>query len=49
MVRSDHLSNSKNGGVCIYYNKAVPLKVINVNYNYLNEYIRCECVVIRTR
>ena len=41
LVRSDHPSNSKRGGACIYYKEIyVPLRVINVNY--LNECIRFE-------
>ena len=41
LVRSDHPSNSKRGGACIYYKGIyVPLRVINVNY--LNECIRFE-------
>ena len=41
MVRSDHPSNSKRGGACIYYKETyIPLRVINVNY--LNECIRFE-------
>ena len=38
LVLSDHPSNSKRVGVCIYYKEALPLKVININY--LNECIR---------
>ena len=38
---SDHPSNSKRGGVCIYYKETyIPLRVININY--LNECIRFE-------
>ena len=40
LVRSDQPSNSKRGGVCIYYKETLPLRVINVNY--LNECIRLE-------
>ena len=41
LVRSDHPSNSKRGGACIYYKETyIPLRVINVNY--LNECIRFE-------
>ena len=39
-MRSDHPSNNKCGGVCIYYKEALPLRVINVNY--LNECLRFE-------
>ena len=38
LVHSDHPSNSKHGGACIYYNETyIPVRVINVNY--LNECI----------
>ena len=37
LLRSDHPSNTKRGGVCIYYKKNLPLRVININY--LNECI----------
>ena len=37
LLRSDHLSNTKRGGVCIYYKNYLPLRVININY--LNECI----------
>ena len=40
LVRSDLLSNSKRGGVCIYYKKILPIRIINVNS--FNEYIRLE-------
>ena len=39
MVRSDHPSNTKRGGVRIYYKNYFPLRVININY--LNE-----CIVL---
>ena len=32
MIRPDHLSNSKRGGVAIYYKNFLPLKLIHVNY-----------------
>ena len=37
---SDHPSNIKRGGVCIYCKETLPLRVININY--LNECIRFE-------
>ena len=37
LVHSDHPSNTKRGGVCIYYRNYLPLRVININY--LNECI----------
>ena len=36
----DHPSNTKRGGVCIYYWNFLPLKLININY--LNECITFE-------
>ena len=30
LVRSDHLSNNKRGGVCIYYKASLPLRVIDI-------------------
>ena len=35
LVCSDHASNTKRGGVSIYYRSYLPLRVININY--LNE------------
>ena len=32
LIRSDHPSNAKRGGVCIYYKSFLPLRVINVGY-----------------
>ena len=32
LIRSDHPSNNKRGGVAIYYKKNVPLKLIDINY-----------------
>ena len=32
MIRSDHPSNSKRGGVAIYFKNFVPLKLIDANY-----------------
>ena len=32
LIRSDHPSNSQGGGVAIYYNNFLPLKLIDVNY-----------------
>ena len=37
LLRSDHPSNTKRGGVCIYHKNYLPLRVININY--LNECI----------
>ena len=32
LIRSDHPSNTKCGGVCIYYKSSLPLRVINIGY-----------------
>ena len=32
LVRADHPSNTKRGGVCIYYRNCLPLKLINIHY-----------------
>ena len=32
LVRSDHLSNQKRGGVCIYFKSYLPLRIIDINY-----------------
>ena len=32
LIRSDHPSNAKRGGVCIYYKSSLPLRVINIGY-----------------
>ena len=32
LVREDHPSNSKRGGVCVYYKSSLPFRVINVEY-----------------
>ena len=39
-VRADHQSNSKSGGVLLYYKRFLPIALINVNY--LNECISFE-------
>ena len=43
LVHSDHPSNKKRGGVCIYYRSYLPLRIISINY--LNEYVRFELMV----
>ena len=40
LVREDHPSNSKRGGVCVYYKSSLPFRVINVKY--LQEFIYFE-------
>ena len=32
LVREDHPSNSKRGGVCVYYKSSLPFRVINEKY-----------------
>ena len=31
-IRSDHPSNTKRGGVCLYYKNYLPLRVLNISY-----------------
>ena len=40
MIRADHPSKTKRGGVFIYYRNFLPLKLINIHY--LNECITFE-------
>ena len=40
LVRSDHPSNKKRGGVCIYYKNFLPLQVFDIEY--LHEWINFE-------
>ena len=40
---SDHLINSKRGGLCIYYKNYLPLRIISVNY--LSEFINFEIMI----
>ena len=32
LVREDHPSNSKRGGICVYYKSSLPFRVINAKY-----------------
>ena len=32
LIRSDHPSNTKRGGVCLYYKHFLPLRVLNISY-----------------
>ena len=32
LIRCDHPSNARRGGVCIYYRSYLPLRVINIVY-----------------
>ena len=40
LIRADHSSNTKRGGVCIYYWNLLPSKLINIHY--LNESVSFE-------
>ena len=40
LFRADHPSNTKQGGVCIYYRNSLPLKILNIQY--LHECINFE-------
>ena len=42
-MRSDHPSNKKCGGVCIYYKSYLPLRIIDINY--LNKGLRFKLMV----
>ena len=43
LVRADRLSNTKRGGVCIYFKESLPLRLYNVSY--LNECICFEIMI----
>ena len=43
LVYSDHPSNTKRGGVCLYYKNNLSLRVINIGY--LNECLTLELKV----
>ena len=32
LIGSDHLSNKKSGGVCIYYKNSLPLRIFSIHY-----------------
>ena len=42
-IRANHLSNTKRGGVCIYFKESLPLRLCNVSY--LNECICFEIMI----
>ena len=44
LIRVDHPSNVKRGGVCVYYKDHLPLKLLNINY--LQEGITFELSII---
>ena len=43
LIRSDHPSNNKSGGVCIYYKNLLPLRVLSIQY--LQECINFELII----
>ena len=43
LFRADHPSNTKRGGVCIYYRISLPLKILGIYY--LQECINFEIVI----
>ena len=43
LIRSDHPSNSKRGGVCLYYKESLDVKIINLSAR--KECIICEVVI----
>ena len=43
LFRADHPSNTKQGGVCIYYRNSLPLKILNIQC--LNECINFEIMI----
>ena len=38
LVRADHPANAKRGGVCIYFQKPLPLGILDINFlqNFIN-------------
>ena len=46
LIRADDLSNTKRGGVCIYFKESLPLRLYN--FSYLNECI-CFEIMISTK
>ena len=32
ITRGDHISNTKRGGVCVYYKTSLPLKVLDIKF-----------------
>ena len=47
LIRADHPSNNKRGGVCIYYRE--PLAFQPVEVNYLGECFLCELSIINKK
>ena len=53
MIYNDHPSKDKHGGVCIYYNNTLPLKVLDIhmlheciNFEIKIENKLCSCIVL---
>ena len=42
-MRSDHLSNKKHRGICVYHKSYLPLRINDINY--LNECVMFELMV----
>ena len=40
LVRADHSANTKGGGVCIYFRKSLPLRILDIHF--LHECIKFE-------
>ena len=40
LIRADHPSNNKRGGVCVYYLESPAVQLVKINY--LNECLLCE-------
>ena len=43
LIRSDHSSNTKRGGVCIYYKESLAVRIVNITS--LTEYVVCEVTI----
>ena len=47
LIRADHPSNTKRGGVCIYYRESLAVQLVETNY--LSECLLCEVVSINNK
>ena len=36
LVRADHSANTKGGGVCIYFRKSLPLRILDIHFFLMN-------------
>ena len=47
LIRSDHPSNTKRGGVCIYYKESLAVYIVNITilYSYLENLEFYHCVI----